>query len=121
MKKVTEITKIAPDGSYEKDGAKVLLPGDTPVSMNLWGLTPDIFGILREEYAKFLQTADLQKDEFFIPSVISKALEEGRATVRMFKNSDKWYGITYREDKPDLVAALQKMSADGLYPADKLF
>ena len=115
LKKVTEITKIAPDGSYEKDGAKVLLPGDTPVSMNLWGLTPDIFGILREEYAKFLQTADLQKDEFFIPSVISKALEEGRATVRMFKNSDKWYGITYREDLAEVKEAIGGYVNDGLY------
>lgn len=115
LKKVTEITKIAPDGSYEKDGAKVRLPGDTPVSMNLWGLTPDIFGILREEYAKFLQNADLQKDEFFIPSVISKALEEGRATVRMFKNSDKWYGITYREDLAEVKEAIGGYVDDGLY------
>ena len=115
LKRVTEITKIAPDGSYEKDGAKVRLPGDTPVSMNLWGLTPDIFGILREEYAKFLQNADLQKDEFFIPSVISKALEEGRATVRMFKNSDKWYGITYREDLAEVKEAIGGYVNDGLY------
>ena len=115
LKRVTEITKIAPDGSYEKDGAKVRLPGDTPVSMNLWGLTPDIFGILREEYAKFLQNADLQKDEFFIPSVISKALDEGRATVRMFKNSDKWYGITYREDLAEVKEAIGGYVNDGLY------
>ena len=115
LKRVTEITKIAPDGSYEKDGARVRLPGDTPVSMNLWGLTPDIFGILREEYAKFLQTADLQKDEFFIPSVISKALEEGRASVRMFKNSDKWYGITYREDLAEVKQAIGGYVDDGLY------
>lgn len=83
--------------------------------MNLWGLTPDIFGILREEYAKFLQTADLQKEEFFIPSVISKALEEGRATVRMFKNSDKWYGITYREDLAEVKEAIGGYVNDGLY------
>lgn len=115
LKKVTEITKIAPDGSYEKDGVKVRLPGDTPVSMNLWGLTPDIFGILKEEYAKFLRNADLQKDEFFIPSVISKTLEEGRATVRMFKNSDKWYGITYREDLAEVKEAIGGYVNDGLY------
>lgn len=115
LKKVTEITKIAPDGSYEKGGAKVQLPGDTPVSMNLWGLTPDIFEILKEEYGKFLRNADLQKDEFFIPSVISKALEDGRATVRMFKNSDKWYGITYREDLAEVKEAIGGYVNDGLY------
>ena len=85
---MTEVTKIAPDGSYEKEGEKIVLPPDTPVSMNLWGLTPDIFGILKEEYKKFLESANLMKDEFFIPSVISKALEEGKATVRVFRNAD---------------------------------
>ena len=65
LEKVTEVTKIAPDGSYEQDGKKVVLPADTPVSMNLWGLTPDIFDILKEEYKKFLSSANLMKDEFF--------------------------------------------------------
>ena len=115
LKKVTEVTKISPDGSYEKDGKTVTLPADTPVSMNLWGLTPDIFGILREEYQKFLATANLAKDEFFIPSVISKALEEGKATVRVFRNADKWYGITYREDLAEVKEAIGGYGRDGLY------
>lgn len=115
LKKVTEVTKIAPDGSCEMNGKKVLLPGDTPISMNLWGLTPDIFDVLKEEYAKFLQTADLRKDEFFIPSVISKAVDEGRATVRVFKNADKWYGITYREDLAEVKQAIGGYIDDGLY------
>ena len=86
LKKVTEITKIAPDGSIEKEGERIVLPGDTPVSMNLWGLTPDIFDVLEEDYSKFLAEANLMKDEFFIPSVISKAVDTGRATVRVFRN-----------------------------------
>ena len=92
-----------------------MLPGDTPVSMNLWGLTPDIFGVLGEEYKKFLATADLTKDEFFIPSVISKAVDTGRATVRVFKNADKWYGITYREDLQEVKDAIGGYVHDGLY------
>ena len=83
--------------------------------MNLWGLTPDIFDILDEEYKKFLATADLAKDEFFIPSVISKALEEGRASVKVFKNADKWYGITYREDLDEVKKAIGGYIDDGLY------
>ena len=83
--------------------------------MNLWGLTPDIFDILDEEYKKFLATADLAKDEFFIPSVISKALEEGRASVKVFKNADKWYGITYREDLDEVKKAIGGYINDGLY------
>lgn len=115
LKKVTEFTKIYSDGSYELDGEKKFLPLDTPVSMNLWGLTPDIFDILDEEYKKFIATADLAKDEFFIPSVISKALEEGRASVKVFKNADKWYGITYREDLDEVKKAIGGYINDGLY------
>ena len=115
LEKVTEVTKIAPDGSYEQDGKKVVLPADTPVSMNLWGLTPDIFDILKEEYKKFLSSANLMKDEFFIPSVISKALEEWKATVRVFRNADKWYGITYREDLGEVKEAIGGYIHDGLY------
>ena len=115
LKKVTEVTKINPDGSFEQDGKLVKLPADTPVSMNLWGLTPDIFDVLEEEYKKFLATANLMKDEFFIPSVISKALEEGKATVRVFKNADKWYGITYREDLQEVKDAIGGYINDGLY------
>ncbi|MFQ7699995.1 MAG: NDP-sugar synthase [Christensenellaceae bacterium] len=115
LKKVTEITKIAPDGSIEKEGERIVLPGDTPVSMNLWGLTPDIFDVLEEEYSKFLAEANLMKDEFFIPSVISKAVDTGRATVRVFRNADKWYGITYREDLQEVKEAIGGYIHDGMY------
>lgn len=115
LKKVTEITKIAPDGSIEKEGERIVLPGNTPVSMNLWGLTPDIFDVLEEEYSKFLAEANLMKDEFFIPSVISKAVDTGRATVRVFRNADKWYGITYREDLQEVKEAIGGYIHDGMY------
>ena len=115
LKKVTEITKIAPDGSIEKEGERIVLPGDTPVSMNLWGLTPDIFDVLEEDYSKFLAEANLMKDEFFIPSVISKAVDTGRATVRVFRNTDKWYGITYREDLQEVKEAIGGYIHDGMY------
>ncbi len=115
LKKVTEMTKIYSDGSYEKDGYRYTLTKDVPVSMNLWGLTPDIFEILEEEFSAFLANADLMKDEFFIPSVISKALETGRATLKVFKNADKWYGITYREDLAEVKEAIGGYVNDGLY------
>ena len=115
LKKVTEMTKIYSDGSYEKDGYRYTFTKDVPVSMNLWGLTPDIFDILEEEFAAFLANADLMKDEFFIPSVISKALETGKATVKVFKNADKWYGITYREDLAEVKEAIGGYINDGLY------
>ena len=115
LEKVTEVTKIGSDGSCVFGGEETTLPGDTPVSMNLWGLTPDIFDILKEEYAAFLANADLMKDEFFIPSVISKAVDTGKATVKVFKNTDKWYGITYREDLQEVKDAIGGYINDGLY------
>ena len=115
LTKVTEVTKIAPDGSCEFMGAPTVLPANTPVSMNLWGLTPDIFDVLEEEYDKFLKTANLMKDEFFIPSVISTALGAGKASVRVYRNPDKWYGITYREDLSEVKEAIGGYIHDGLY------
>ena len=115
FKKVTEFTQIYPDGSYEKDGRRYAFPMDTPVSMNLWGLTTDIFDILEEEFAKFLKTADLIKDEFLITTAISGALESGRVTLKVFESTDKWYGITYREDLEEVKEAICGYVADGLY------
>ena len=115
MKKVTEMTKIDSNGCCDVDGKQITLAPNTPVSMNLWGLTPDIFDVLEEEYAKFLATANLMKDEFFIPYVISTAVNEGKATVKVFENTDKWYGITYREDLGEVQQAIGGYVNDGLY------
>ena len=115
LKKVTEFTKIGSDCTYVQGDEKGVLAPDTPVSMNLWGLTPDIFDILTVEYEAFLKNADLLKDEFFIPSVISRAIETGKATVRVYENADKWYGITYREDLAEVKDAIGGYIANGLY------
>ena len=111
LKAVNEYTKINSDCSYEGQ----VLSEDTKVSMNLWGLTPDIFEFLEEEYNKFLATANLLKDEFYIPLVISDAVEKGIATVRVFENKDKWFGITYREDLAEIKEAIGGYIQDGLY------
>ena len=115
LKRVTEVTGISPDGSCERDGARVTLAADTPVSMNLWGLTPDIFPLLEAEFSAFLEHADLLKDELYIPSVISHALESGRATVKVLQSADKWYGITYREDLAEIKEAIGAYLREGLY------
>ncbi len=117
LAKVTEITKIAPDGACEMNSAPVVLPFDTPVSMNLWALTPDIFDFLEKEFNIFLRNADLMKEEFYIPSVISRSIDQGYATVRVYRNTDKWYGITYREDLDEVKQAIGGYIRDGLYPA----
>ncbi len=115
LKKVTEYTKISSDCSYDQNGQKGTFAKATPVSMNLWGLTQDIFEHIERDYAHFLATANLQKDEFYIPLVISKAVEDGHATVKVFENQDKWFGITYREDLAEIKEAIGGYIRDGLY------
>lgn len=115
LAEIEEITKIAPTMECEKDGKPVKLAADTPVSMNLWGLTPDIFDELDAEYKEFLEKADLMKDEFFIPTVIKNASDKGIAKIKVFENKDKWYGITYREDLQELKNAIGGYIREGLY------
>ena len=115
LAEIEEITKITPTMECERDGKTVTLAADTPVSMNLWGLTPDIFDELDAEYKEFLEKADLMKDEFFIPTVIKNASDKGIAKIKVFENKDKWYGITYREDLQELKNAIGGYIREGLY------
>ena len=126
---VTERTCIAPyDGGihYSEDGGEswTELDENSVVSMNLWGFTPAYIAEAKAGFAEFLREnlpVNPLKCEYYLPSVVTAALQQGKADVRVLTSTDKWHGITYREDKPELVAALQQMSAQGLYPADRLF
>ena len=126
---VTERTCIAPyDGGihYSEDGGASWtdLDENSVVSMNLWGFTPAYIAEAKAGFAEFLREnlpVNPLKCEYYLPSVVTAALQQGKADVRVLTSTDKWHGITYREDKPELVAALQQMSAQGLYPADQLF
>ena len=126
---VTERTCIEPyDGGihYTEDGGAnwTDLPADTVVSMNLWGFTPGYVAEAKAGFAAFLKEnlpVNPLKCEYYLPSVVTAALQRGDADVHVLTSPDKWHGITYREDKPELVAALRRMSKDGLYPKDKLF
>ncbi|MEF9941447.1 MAG: nucleotidyltransferase [Lachnospiraceae bacterium] len=95
------------------------LPVGTTVSMNMWGFSRSILDELQVEFPAFLEKGIVEnpmKCEYFLPTVVSNLLEQGRATVAVLKSEDKWYGVTYKEDKPVVVAAIQKMKDDGLYP-----
>ncbi len=93
---------------------------DTPVSMNLLGFTPALFPILEKKLKVFLEKNrnDYQKCEFLIPDVLFEAIEENTANVKVLTTTAKWYGVTYREDKENVVASLKKMVDDGIYPND---
>lgn len=97
------------------------LAPDTPVSMNLWGFGQSFLEEAEARFAGWL-SENLPKTplkcEYFLPLVVSELLAEGKATVKLLHSTDKWYGVTYREDKPVVVNAIAQKVADGLYPAD---
>lgn len=119
---IVERTKIGTkDGKiyYTEDGVDTELAPDTLVSMNLWGLTPSYLEECRDRFPRFLDenlAKNPEKCEFFLPTVVSELISEGRADVRVLDNEDKWYGVTYKEDKPVVVAAFRRFIEEGVYP-----
>ncbi|MBR3764473.1 MAG: NTP transferase domain-containing protein [Clostridia bacterium] len=120
---VTERTHIiaSSDGPlYTEDCATYhLLPRETPVSMNMFGFTPSLLDEMRTTFPVFLSEtipANPLKAEYFIPGVVNDMLQKDTATVRVLTCRDRWYGVTYQDDKPQVRAALQRMHDDGLYP-----
>ena len=101
---------------YCEDGETVhSLPEDTVVSMNLWGFTPEFFDYLDREFEVFKKTANLMKDEYLIPSVVDTLIKSGEATVKVLRSSDRWYGMTYREDHETVMAAMKDLCDKGQY------
>mgnify|MGYP005810866573 FL=1 len=126
--RVTEHTHIEKDGAdarFTEDGGATWhrLPGSTVVSMNLWGFTRSFLDEVQARFPAFLDRAlaqDPLKAEYFLPGVVTQLLEEGKARVKVLRSSDKWYGVTYKEDKPVVVRAIAEKTAAGLYP-DRLW
>ncbi|MCC8137762.1 MAG: nucleotidyltransferase [Clostridiales bacterium] len=95
------------------------LSPDATVSLNMWGFSEDILLELNARFRAFLAEnlpKNPQKCEYFLPFVVNELLTEGKASVKVEKTPDKWYGVTYKEDKPALMAAIQRMKGEGLYP-----
>ena len=123
LTQVTERTKIEkgePPRFTEDDGKTwTELPGDTIVSMNMWGFNRSFLEEAWKRFPAFLDKALAEnpaKAEYFLPTVVSQLIDEGRARVKVLRSEDKWYGVTYREDKPAVVAAIAEKTAAGLYP-----
>ncbi len=114
---VTERTKIMDCKFTEDDGAtwEALSP-DSVVSMNLWGFKPDLFGYIEEGFKAFLaEKLNVPKAEYYLPTVVSQLIDRGEKQVKVLVAEDKWYGVTYKEDKPNVVSALTEMVNNGLY------
>lgn len=117
----TRIEKRDGGIAYTEDDGETwtFVPAETIVSMNMWGFTRSIMEEIKNGFPAFLDKGlkeNPKKCEYFLPSVVSDLLGAGKATVAVLKSADKWYGVTYKEDKPVVVAAIKKMKEDGLYP-----
>lgn len=125
LKSVTERTAISfdKDGNvlYEENGNFTPLRPDAPVSMNLWGFTPDYFDYSEEEFSKFLdERGQEMKSEFYIPSMVDSLLRRGEATVEVLDTDSKWFGVTYADDRQGVVDNFARLHRQGVYP-EKLF
>jgi hypothetical protein len=123
---VVERTDISYDENHDiifhdENGKVQHLQPNTPVSMNLWGFTPDYFDFSEREFVKFLKKdLNTPKAEFFIPIVIDTLVNSGEATIKVLDTDSKWFGVTYAADRPGVVEKFAELHASGLYPA-KLF
>ncbi len=117
LKSITERTKIMNCKFTEDDGKtwESLAP-DTVVSMNLWGFMPDVFDYIEKGFMEFLnKSINLPKSEYYLPSVVSSLIETNEKQVDVLVAEEKWYGVTYKEDKDLVVKAIGKMIDDGKY------
>lgn len=117
LKDVTEHTKITSDCRFTEDGVNYgTLSPDSVVSMNMWGFTTDIFDYLERDFKTFLnEKGEEPKSEFYLPFVVDDLIKQGIKQVKVLVAEDKWYGVTYKEDKQSVVDAIGKMTDDGLY------
>lgn len=124
LKDITEHTYLerhpeGPASSFDEGKSFVSLPGDTTVSMNCWCFSPGFLAELRDGFPTFLRrtlSENPLKGEYFLPEVVNTMMREGRAKVRVLKSPDKWYGVTYRADKPEVAKAISQMTKEGKYP-----
>ncbi len=125
LTRVTETKNIikTEDGAaiQMEDGSRKPVDEHSPVSMNMWGLTPDIFPVLAEGFPDFLAgLPDRTKGEYLIPTIIDELIREKRANVTVLESGDKWFGVTYKEDKPAVIRSFRELIEAGVYK-ERLF
>ena len=120
----TEIERHGTEIQYkDEQGEWVTVDDNTPVSMNVWGFTPDYFEYSEAYFREFLSDPkNMQnlKSEYFIPLMVNKLINDKTATVKVLDTTSKWFGVTYSADRPSVVAKIQSLVDEGVYP-EKLF
>jgi len=121
MTEINERTKVYPkDGGivYEEEGTETSLDASTPVSMNFWGFTPDVFKVTEKLFVDFVaKNEDNPKAEFFIPLIADYLIKNNIATFKVIPTDAKWFGVTYKEDKEIVQENINKLVEDGVYPS----
>jgi len=120
LEEIIERTKVYPQGEaifYEEDGEQYPLAIDTRVSMNFWGFTPEVFKLGEELFREFANShQDDPKSEFYIPIIVETLLNSEKADFKVVPTDSKWFGVTYKEDKPIVQASIDQLIQDGTYP-----
>ena len=116
------IEKVDGRAVVQKECGSREIDVESPVSMNMWGLRPDFFPILADGFEEFLSMTDEEnlKAEYLLPTIIGELLGEGKLAVKVLRSGDKWFGVTYKEDKDAVVSAVRGLVDAGVYP-EKLF
>ena len=119
IKETHNIEKEGMGAVIRSDSGTQELDADSPVSMNMWGLTPEFIDILKTGFDEFLKeiAEDDLKAEYLLPTIIGELLEEGRLDVKVLKSHDQWFGVTYKEDRETVTNAVRKLIEDGIYPS----
>ena len=125
LRKIVEtrnIEKLEGGAVVRSESGDQRIDADSLVSMNMWGLQPEFFSVLESGFAEFLEGLEIGegKAEYLLPTIIGGLLEEGRATVKVLQSTDKWFGVTYKEDKEGVAASVRRLVDKGIYP-EKLF
>jgi len=122
LESIIELTSVEREGasakSTDRAGQVTTLTGDETVSMNMWGFTPAVFGQLREQFEHFLETrgGDVNA-ECYLPNTVNEMIRTGQARVRVLKTGARWFGVTYRVDRAQVVEETRRLVASGAYPA----
>ncbi len=117
---VVEREKIAIQNekiTYEKDDEFIELTGNETVSMNFWGFQPSYFKYVKDQFTKFLKdNINKPKSEFYIPYSVNKLIKENKIKLKVLESDAKWFGVTYKEDKPVVIQKIQELVGQGVYP-----
>ena len=117
----SNIVKVPDGAAVDEDGTRTPINAESYVSMNMWGLTSEFMKCLEDGFVEFFEknpAEKLLKAEYLLPIYIDELLQNGKVSVKVLDSHDKWFGVTYKEDKESVMAAFKKLIADGVYKED---